>query len=150
MNPEPTELESPSAGTDLETPGQQCPPNEGTSETGRTIADGYLLVGMGSNQVEDISSPTEHVGTRADTATTPTNSSDTIFRKAGRKPRHKATSEENKQFDPGGKGEKPPPWNAAVMVSFSFFPGGSFESWEACCSCFVFFVCVCLSAHFVY
>ena len=27
MNPEPTELELPSAGTGLETPGQQCPPN---------------------------------------------------------------------------------------------------------------------------
>ena len=27
MNPEPTELESPSAGTGLETPGQHCPPN---------------------------------------------------------------------------------------------------------------------------
>ena len=47
MNPEPTELESPSAGTGLETPGQQCPPN---GETGQTPADGYLLVGMGSNQ----------------------------------------------------------------------------------------------------
>ena len=44
MNPEPTELESPSAGTGLETPGQQCPPNR---ETGRTIADGCLLVGVG-------------------------------------------------------------------------------------------------------
>ena len=27
MNPEPGELESPSAGTDFETPGQQCVPN---------------------------------------------------------------------------------------------------------------------------
>ena len=46
MNPEPTELELPSAGTGLETPGQQCPPNE---ETGRTTADGCLLVDVGSN-----------------------------------------------------------------------------------------------------
>ena len=30
MGPELKELESPSAGTDLETPGRQCPPNEGT------------------------------------------------------------------------------------------------------------------------
>ena len=30
MDPEPTKLESPSAGADLETPGQQCPPNEET------------------------------------------------------------------------------------------------------------------------
>ena len=29
MDPERGELESPSAGTGLETPGQQCPPNEG-------------------------------------------------------------------------------------------------------------------------
>ena len=46
MNPEPTELELPSACTGLETPGQQCPPN---GETRRTTADGYLLVGVGSN-----------------------------------------------------------------------------------------------------
>ena len=63
MNPEPTELESPSAGTDVETPRQQCPPNGETWETGRTIADGYFLVGMDSNQGGDISSPTERVGT---------------------------------------------------------------------------------------
>ena len=30
MSPELEELESPSAGTGLGTPGQQCPPNEGT------------------------------------------------------------------------------------------------------------------------
>ena len=107
MNPEPTELETPSAGTGIETPGQQCPPNEGTWETGRTIADDYLPVGMGSNQRGDISSPTEHVGTRDGTAATPANSSNTIFRKASRKPRDETTSKENKQFDPGGKGEKP-------------------------------------------
>ena len=71
MNPELTELESSSAGTGLETPGQQCPPNEGIWETGRTIADGYLLVGMGSNQGGDISSPKERVGTQAGTAMTP-------------------------------------------------------------------------------
>ena len=73
MNPELTELESSSAGTVLETPGQQCPPNEGIWETGRTIADGYLLVGMGSNQGGNISSPKELVGTRAGSATTPAN-----------------------------------------------------------------------------
>ena len=103
MNPEPTELEPPSAGTGLETPGQQCPPNEGIWETGRTIADGYLLVGMGSNQ-GDISSPKERVGTRAGSATTPANSSNTIFRQQGHKPKDKDKgSEDNKQFDPGDK-----------------------------------------------
>ena len=55
----------------------------GTSEKPATLAD--------------ISSPTEHVGTLAGTAFTP------------EKRRHKTSSEENKQFDPGGKGEKAPP-----------------------------------------
>ena len=50
MDPERGELEPPSPGTGLETRGQQCPPNGWTWEKGRTIADGYLLVGMGSNQ----------------------------------------------------------------------------------------------------
>ena len=122
MDPESTELEPPSAGKGIEAPGQQCPPNEGTWETGRTIADGYFLVDMGSNQGGDISSPTEHVGTRAGTATTQENSSNTIFRKASRKPRDKTPSEENKHFDPGGKREKSPLWNAAVI-------GIGFLSW---------------------
>ena len=54
MDPEQTELEPPSesAGTGLETPEEKCPPNGETCETGRTIADSYLLVGMGSNQGE--------------------------------------------------------------------------------------------------
>ena len=42
MGPELKELESPSAGTGLEAPGQQCPPNEGTWDQGRTTADGFL------------------------------------------------------------------------------------------------------------
>ena len=46
MDPEPDQLESPSAGTGFETPGQQCPPN---GETERTTANGCLLVGMSSN-----------------------------------------------------------------------------------------------------
>ena len=144
MSPELKELESPSTGTGLETLGQQCPPNEEIWETGRTTADGILTAGVGSNQggsisvdtrastkstakFADISSPTEHVGTLAGTAATPA------------KRRHKTSSEENKQFDPGGKGEKAPPWNAAVtLLSFSV------ESWEAPCLCFVlclYFVC---------
>ena len=96
MDSELKELEQPSAGTGLETPGQQFSPNEGTWEKGRTIADGYFLVGMGSTTAADISLQTEHVGTRVGTAATPA------------KRRHKTTSEENKQFDPGGKGEKAP------------------------------------------
>ena len=34
------------------------------------------------------------------------------------KRKHKTSSEENKQFDPGGRGEKAPPWNAAVPLPF--------------------------------
>ena len=79
MDPERGKLKSPSSGTGLETPGRQCPPNEGTWDQGRTIADGFLTAGVGSYQggqfssptgrakntttFADISSPTEHVGT---------------------------------------------------------------------------------------
>ena len=124
-----SELEPPSAGTGLETPGQQCSPNKGTWEKGRTIADGYLFVGMGSTATADISSPTEHVGRRVGTSATTA------------KRRHKTTREENKQFDPGGKEEKAPLWN--VAVNYIFFSGGSFGPWEARCLYFVFLsVCV--------
>ena len=140
MDPELKELESPSASTGLEMPGQQYPPNEGTWEKGRTIADGYLLVGMRSTTAADISSPTEHVGTRAGTAATPA------------KRRHKTTSEENRQFDPGGKEEKPPPWNAVVILLFLFL-GGSLSHGRpaACTSCFclcVLLPCSLIIVHF--
>ena len=96
MDPEQDQLESPSAGTGLEQPGQQCPPNGETWETAQTIADGYLLVDMDSNQGGNTSPPPERVGTRAGTATTPANSSSTIFRKASCKPEDKDKgSEEN-------------------------------------------------------
>ena len=42
MDPEQDELESPSAGTGLEAPGQQCPPNEGIREIERTTTAVYL------------------------------------------------------------------------------------------------------------
>ena len=157
VDPELKELESPSACTGLETPGQQCSPSEGTWETGRTTADGFLTAGVGPNlgkytspttervntravrtttaTFADISSPTKHVGTRAGTAATPA------------KPRHKPTSEENKQFDPGGKEEKPPPWNAAVILScFSWGErwamGGSLLVLRVFYLCFMFFSCL--------
>ena len=79
MDPGQDQLQSSSAGTGLETLGQQCPPNGETWETGRTIADGYLLVDMGLNQEGDISPPMERVGTRAGTATVPVSSSNNIF-----------------------------------------------------------------------
>ena len=146
MGPERGELESSSAGTGLETPGQQCPPNEGIWETGRTTADGILTAGVGSNQEGSISSPTECVDTQASTKSTatfadissPTEHVGTLPGTAATpaKRRHKTIREENKQFDPGGKGEKAPPWNAALtLLSFSG------ESWEAPCLCFVLCLC---------
>ena len=130
MDPGRGELESLPAGTGLETPGQQWPPNEGTWETGRTTADGILTAGVGSNQGVNISSPTEHVGTLAETAATP------------EKRRHKTTSEENKQFDPGEKEEKAPLWNAAVTLPFFFCGerwamGGSLLVLRVFCLCFL-------------
>ena len=130
MDPERGELESSSAGTGLETPGQQCPPNKGTWKTERTTADGILTAGVGSNQRRNISSPTEHIGTLAETAATP--------EKRG----HKTTSEENNQFDPGGKGEKAPLWKAAVTLPFLFCGerwamGGSLLVLRVFCLCFV-------------
>ena len=147
MNPEPTELESPSAVTSLETPGHQCPPN---GETGRTSADIYLLLGMGSNQGEtllhpqgrhffihrgDTSSSTERVGTRADSKITiaPT-APDTTFLQARRKPNDKKPlSEENKQFDLRER-------RRATTIAFSF-PGGNagHGMLVVCASCFCVF-----------
>ena len=139
MDPELKELESPSAGTGLETPGQQCPPNEATCETGRTTAAGFLTACVGSSQGGNISSPTKRPKSTAthahisSTAATPENR------------RHKTTTKENKQFDPGGKGEKAPPWNAAVTLFY--FSG---ESWEAPCLCFVCFSVSALCASIFY
>ena len=114
------ELESPSADMGLETLGQQCPPNEGIWKTGRTTADGFLAAGVGSNQGGSIYSPTERVDTRASTKST-TTSADITFLKQGYKPRDEEKgSEENKQVDPGGKGEKEPLWNAAITLFFLF------------------------------
>ena len=117
MDPKLKALKSPSAGTGLETPGQHCPPNDGTWQKGRIIADGYLLVAMGLNQGGNIFSPTtERVDTRAVRTT-----ADITFLQQGHKPRdEEISSEENKQFDPGGKGEKAPLWNAAVTLTFLF------------------------------
>ena len=46
MDPERSQLESPSAGTDFEIPGQQCLPNW---EIGQTTVDGCLLAGVSSS-----------------------------------------------------------------------------------------------------
>ena len=99
-DPEQGELGPPSAGTGYETPGQQC---HRTWETGRTTADGFLTTGVGSNQGGDISSPTTE---RMDTQAVRTMAIIT-FLQQGHKPKDKDKgSKENKQFNPGGKGEK--------------------------------------------
>ena len=125
MDLELEKLESPSAHTGLETPGQQCPPYGGIWEQGRTIANGILTVGVDSSQGGRISSPMERVGTRAGTAMTPANSSNTIFRKASRKPGDKTPNEENKQFDPGGQGEKA---RLGTRLYSTFLSGGELGS----------------------
>ena len=62
MNPERDELESPSAGTGFEKPVQLCHP---IWETGRTIADGFLTVGVGSNMGKHTSPTTKRVDMRS-------------------------------------------------------------------------------------
>ena len=121
MNPELTGLKSSSAGTGLETPGQQCDP---IWETGLTTADGFLTAGVGSDLGKHTPPTTERVDTRAVRTTATTSAASNItFLQQGYKPKCKNKgSEENYQFDPGGKEEKPRPWNAAVTFH-SFFWG---------------------------
>ena len=116
MDPERGELKRSSAGTGLETPGQQCPPNEGTWDQRRTTASGFLTTGVDSNQGGNIFLPTTESGdTRAGNKSMRITAVITFLQQG-----HKPRSEENKQFDPGGKGEKAPPWNAAItLISFS-------------------------------
>ena len=131
------ELESPSAGTGLETPGQQCPPNEGTWETGRTTAADFFTAGVGPNQGGDISSPTME---RVDTRAVRTTANVTILQQGNKHKDEEKGSKENKQFDPGGKGEKAPLWNAAVTsIYFYFFLWRALSHGRlvACVSCFL-------------
>ena len=131
MGPELEELKSLSAGTGLETPGQQCAPIEGIWETGKTTASGILTAGVSPSRGEDISSPAK----REKSTTTAADISSKAVTPPKR--RHKTFSEQNKQFDPGGREKKAPPWNAAVL--YFLFSG---ESLEAPCLCFVLCTCV--------
>ena len=141
VDPERDELESPSAGTGVETPGQQCYP---IWETGRTTATGFLAAGVGPNLGKHTSPTTERVDTRDVRTTTTTSAASNItFLQQGYKPKDKDKgSEGNKQFDPGGKEEKPPPCNAAVIL-FLFFRGRALGHGRpaVCTSCFLS-VCV--------
>ena len=104
MDPEPLELESSSAGTDFETPGQQCLLNW---EMDRTTVDGCLLVDGTSDLGVNIFSLEELViGTQTDSQTSTSFApSKTVFLHMSWKPEdNELAKEKNKQFDPGGKG----------------------------------------------
>ena len=92
------QLESPSAGTGFETPGQQCLPNW---EMGRTTVDGCLVIGVSSNLGGNNVS-LEELGIRVQTdSQTPTTfaSSKIVYKKMSRKPKDKESAKkENKQF----------------------------------------------------
>ena len=108
MGQELEKLESSSADTGIETPGQQGPPNEGTWEQRRTTANGFLTAGVDSGTKGNIATSMVTVAGISSNAATPS------------KRRHKTFSEENKQFDPGRRKEKAPPWKAAVpLLCFS-------------------------------
>ena len=152
MSQELEEPKSPSASTGLNTPGQQSPPNEGVWETGRITADSILTAGVDSSKKENISSPMESVDTRVSEKSTSTATVSGISSTAATpsKRRLKTFNEQNKQFDPGGRGEKAPPWNAAVplplfswgeagrlLVCLSVAKMGGFLSvFSALCVCF--------------
>ena len=108
MGQELEKLESSSADTGLETPGQQGPPTEGAWEQRRTTANGFLTAGVDSSTKGNIAARTVTVAGISSNAATPS------------KRKHKTSSEENKQFDPGRREEKAPPWKAAVpLLCFS-------------------------------
>ena len=112
MDPGMEELTSSSTSTGLNTPGQLSPPNEGVWETGRIIADGILTAGVNSSQGGRTLSPPERATRMVTAADIP------LAAATPPKRRHKTSSELNKPFDPGGRGEKAPPWNAAVPLPF--------------------------------
>ena len=112
MDPGMEELTSSSTSTGLNTPGQLSPPNEGVWETGRIIADGILTAGVNSSQGGRTPSPPERATRMITAADIP------LAAATPPKRRHKTSSELNKPFDPGGRGEKAPPWNAAVPLPF--------------------------------
>ena len=112
MSQELEELTSTSTSTGLNTPGQLSPPNGGVWETGRIIADGILTAGVNSSQGGRTPSPPERATRMVTAADIP------LAAATPPKRRHKTSSELNKPFDPGGRGEKAPPWNAAVPLPF--------------------------------
>ena len=106
MDLERGQLESPSAGTGLETPGQQCLPN---LEMRRTIVDGCLLVGASLNLGGNVF-PREElgIGMQIDSQTSFTSSKNAFLQMNHKSIDMETASKENKQFDPGEKGGEPP------------------------------------------
>ena len=148
MDPGMEELTSSSTSTGLNTPGQLSPPNEGVWETGRIIADGILTAGVNSSQGGRTPSPPER--------STSTRTFEDIFSTAAiqENRRLKTFNELNKPFDPGGRGEKAPPRNAAVPLPF--FSWGEAvrllvclgQGWEASCPFSLPCVCVFPNLYF--
>ena len=136
MGPELEKLESSSTDTGLETPGQQCPPNEGVWETGRITANGVLTAGVDSRKKGNISSSTE----RATRTVTVAGISSIAATPSKR--RHKTFSEDNKQIDPEGKGEKA---RLGTWLYSTFFFWGELASsvlLSVCASCSMLSVCL--------
>ena len=123
MSQELEELTSSSSSTGLNTPGQQSPPDQGTLEQRQTTANGFLTAGVNSSQGGRTPSPPER--------STSTRTFADVFSTAAiqENRRLKTFNELNKPFDPGGREEKAPPWNAAVPLPFFFLE----RSWEASC-----------------
>ena len=130
------EPKSSPTGTGLETPRQQCPPNEGIWKQRRTTANGFVTAGVDSSQGGRTPSPPER--------STSTRTFADIFSIAATPPkrRHKPFNEENKQFDPGGQGEKA---RLGTRLYSTFFFGGELGSsllFSVCVSFFVAALCV--------
>ena len=89
---------------------------------------------MDSSQKKNISSPTtESVDKQAKDMTTVADISSKAATPSKR--RHTTFSKQNKQFDPGGRREKAPPWDASVTLhSFSGEKLGGFLSVLYLCS----------------
>ena len=141
MGPELKELESPLADTGLETPGQQCPLNEGTWDQGRTTASGILTAGVGSSQGGNISSPTE----RAKSTATVADISSTAATSENR--RHKTSSEEKQAVRPRWKRREGTALERGCNSTFFFWGelGGSLLVLRILCLC-----SVCASCEFIF
>ena len=96
---------------------------------------------MESSKNGNISSPaTESVDEREKSTVTVAGISSKAATPENR--RLKTFSKQNKQFDPGRRREKAPPWNAAVTLSFFFWGElGSSLLLPVCASCSALCVC---------